>query len=254
MANVYVIEDNFVHRDFLVSEIRAFAALYGVHFLATAVNDIPAFYNQLDENKILDNDIFFLDIDLNTFINGIDIAQKIREQNKRSLLIFITADASKAIEAINYHVKPFAYMLKENNHLEKVSAELENTLKRLSSRLSERELEHDHVSFSSGSAITTSMAAEINYIQAMTGHRNHVIVKTINAEHIISMNLTQVKKAVPSKCFFTGLKSYVINLQNISGLFPQRKAILFKNQDTLSADPRTIKKIQVYQSEMGMIQ
>ncbi|WP_172465155.1 hypothetical protein [Listeria grayi] len=43
---------------------------------------------------------------MNTFINGIDIAQKIREQNKRSLLIFITADASKAIEAINYHVNP----------------------------------------------------------------------------------------------------------------------------------------------------
>lgn len=56
--------------------------------------------------------ICLLDINLNTSINGIALAEKIRSMNPQTKIIFITAYAEWVVESINRNIEPFAYLIK----------------------------------------------------------------------------------------------------------------------------------------------
>lgn len=64
------------------------------------------------KNHLYDENIYFLDIELNTKNEGIDLARKIREYDKRGYIVFITSHEELAILTYKYKLAAFDYIVK----------------------------------------------------------------------------------------------------------------------------------------------
>lgn len=102
---IAIVEDERAASDLLAGYIRKYAEEKGLDLQVSRFFDAHSFF----EARGTDFDIIFLDIMLPDG-NGMDIAAKIREYDKRSILIFVTNLAHYAIGG--YEVGAFDYILK----------------------------------------------------------------------------------------------------------------------------------------------
>lgn len=58
--------------------------------------------------------IYFLDVDLHSDINGIQLAEKIREHDPRGFIVFITTHAEMSYLTFIYKVEAMDYIIKDN--------------------------------------------------------------------------------------------------------------------------------------------
>lgn len=60
------------------------------------------------------NNIYFLDVDLRHAINGIQLAEKIRDKDPRGFIVFITTHAEMSYLTFLYKVEAIDYIVKDN--------------------------------------------------------------------------------------------------------------------------------------------
>ena len=69
-------------------------------------------------NKAKENDkdisLYFFDVDLNSNINGIDLASKIREFDQRGFIVFITTHGEMSYLTFTYKVEAMDYIIKDD--------------------------------------------------------------------------------------------------------------------------------------------
>ena len=104
MINVAIVEDIKVESYLLKSMLEEYSKTTDTSFSINVYNDISAF---LANNNNLD--IVFLDIELGDG-NGMDLAKKIRETDKRIMIIFVTNMAQYAVKG--YEVRAFDFIVK----------------------------------------------------------------------------------------------------------------------------------------------
>ena len=61
-----------------------------------------------------ENAIYFLDVDLKSNMNGIQLAVEIRKYDPRGFIIFITTHDEMAVHTFKYRVEPLGYIIKES--------------------------------------------------------------------------------------------------------------------------------------------
>ncbi|MFK4567330.1 hypothetical protein [Enterococcus sp. UD-01] len=115
LINIYIIEDNLMHKKVIMNKLEDYSnnSDFAKFNIVDIQNHID-FYHNLYVFPILSTDIFIIDIDLNTFFTGIQLAQKIRALHPYTYIIFLTGDSSNGIKVINDQIKPLAYLLKQD--------------------------------------------------------------------------------------------------------------------------------------------
>lgn len=109
MYKIGIVEDDRSWQELLASYIKKYEGEKGVHFAVSVFDDgLDLLMDYKPEY-----DILLLDIEL-THSNGMDVAGKIREQDKSVIIIFITNMAQYAIKgysvsAMDFIVKPLNY-------------------------------------------------------------------------------------------------------------------------------------------------
>lgn len=78
--------------------------------IAMAENNPNKVFEYIEANK--SPSVYFLDIELNTSINGIDVARLIREKDESSYIIFITAYEKFAFLTYKYKLRVMDYIVK----------------------------------------------------------------------------------------------------------------------------------------------
>lgn len=113
MLKVYVCEDNAEQREYLTNCISEVLEVENFGF-ETAVSTE-------DPRVILDairgeqqTGIFFLDIDLNTDMNGIELAGEIRKIQPRCYIIFVTTHSEMSYMTFTYKVEAMDFIIKDN--------------------------------------------------------------------------------------------------------------------------------------------
>ncbi|EAC4616749.1 hypothetical protein HCA89_13705 [Listeria innocua] len=247
MPKIYLVEDNFLHREYLYKQISGVIAEKNIYFDLVPVVDIPVFIRSLSDTKISDTDIFFLDIDLSSFLNGIQIGEIIRKYNENCFLIFVTAELNKGIDILNLRINPFAYILKENNAISSITSQLTNTFDEIIEHLNPSN-EKKNISVTSRGQIHIFKESDINYIQTIEGNRYSALFKLINDEIVLGTTIAKLKKTLESNSssLYTGLKSTIINIDNIHEVYRKESIIIFKNEDVLTLTPRLIDKVQAF--------
>lgn len=131
MLDIFVCEDNAAQRRTVVNIIQNTVLIEELDMQLTLDTGDP--YMLLEKVKTSQNTgIYFLDIDLNSSMNGIKLAQQIRLHDPRGFIIFITAHSELSYMTFQYRVEAMDFILKDNPAEAKVKLRecLLNTMER----------------------------------------------------------------------------------------------------------------------------
>ncbi len=113
MLNVFVCEDNAVQRRAIVQIIQNTILIEELDLKLVLETEDP--YALIEKVKVSQNTgIYFLDIDLNSSMNGMKLAQQIRLFDPRGFIIFISAHSELSFMTFQYRVEAMDFVLKDN--------------------------------------------------------------------------------------------------------------------------------------------
>ena len=113
MLNIFVCEDNDIQRQAIVQIIQNTVLIEELDMQLVLDTENP--YELLDKVKNGQNTgVYFLDIDLNSDMNGMKLAQQIRLFDPRGFIIFITAHSELSFMTFQYRVEAMDFVLKDN--------------------------------------------------------------------------------------------------------------------------------------------
>lgn len=113
MIDIYICEDNKKQLYFFEKYISNFIIMEGFDMKIVQATSDP--HILLKEILNAENTgLFFLDIDLKSDINGLTLAQKIRQIQPRCFIIFITSHSEMSFLTFQYKVEALDFIIKDN--------------------------------------------------------------------------------------------------------------------------------------------
>ncbi len=183
--------------------------------LVTSFNDPNLLVDYLENNDY--PDILFLDIQMPE-LSGFELLEKIN--NEVIDVVFVTAFAEHAIEAIDY--KPFAYLLKPVD-IDK----LINVYKRIC--VDDKSNAIDTIQISAQEGVRLIKIVQILRLKADRSYCQ--ILLDTKEEILVSKSLGQIMKGVNHPDLYRCHKSFVININAISSyLYRNGGAVLLNNE------------------------
>ena len=127
MLEIYICEDSAKQREFVTNFIKDYCIFRNldadVVLSSPDPNEILSRYK-----KALGTALFFLDIDLKAEINGFELAVKIREQNKKAAIAFLTTHSEMTLLTFEYKIEALDFIIKDNqDNIKRKIAECINT-------------------------------------------------------------------------------------------------------------------------------
>lgn len=165
----------------------------------------------LDTNEV---NVLFLDIDLNSHSNGIDVAKEIRKHNKSIYIIFLTGHFEYIVSA--FECKTFDFIQKPFS-----LSKLENTIQRLFEDMNANT--QKFIKLNNKCKLVNQDL--INYIQK----DKMKAIYSLNSSSIESYgSFNKITESLPDN-FVRCHKSYIVNLNNISNIDFSTNTIFFKD-------------------------
>lgn len=113
MLKAFICEDNKNQREKLTKIIEDIILIENYDMdLGLSTSDPYELINSITGTT--NTGIYFLDVDLHSDINGIQLAEKIREHDPRGFIVFITTHAEMSYLTFIYKVEAMDYIIKDN--------------------------------------------------------------------------------------------------------------------------------------------
>ncbi|EOL50925.1 LytR/AlgR family response regulator transcription factor [Enterococcus caccae] len=241
-VNIYILEDDNNYRKKIMEFILSYKSNFITINFPQPHNHLE-FMNYFQKKLIEDTDIFFLDIDLKTNFSGIDIAKQIRTINSKATIIFLTTAADQAINIINENIYPTRYLKKEIDNDDETLKNILQILHDFEKKTLSLNKHNDVVVFQTRSETLFFKLSQILFIESVSGHKGHVLIRTMDKQYLIKMKINTVKKQFPQKNMLTNLQSFIINLDNIVGYNKSSTTLIFQNDVILSTGVKVFNKV-----------
>lgn len=158
--------------------------------------------------------IYLLDIQLNSDINGLELAKAIRNRDPKGFIVFITSHTEYASKTFKLQVEAFGYINKESS---KLNSLISITLTRIHERYAtfqQSSLDNPRLEFRCNRHIHYYFASEL--IALMTTEYSHRIkIFTIEGSIDLSGSLNKIKRNLPPSHFLQCHRSYIINKNHV---------------------------------------
>lgn len=227
-VNVLIVEDSLDDSAFL-SEILI-TNNYNVVVASNYLQALQHFYHQVV-------DIIVLDIFINGYPEGINLAQTIIADPKTAKpFIFLTSSSNREIFERAKLTKPFSYMLKPFNELEIVYA-LEMAMERfyeqdqVATIQQKSIISHDSIFIKKGKSLGKVLIEDIIYIEVEERYCN-VITKT--KKFVIQISLTKILPLLESHKFVRTHRNYIANPNKIREIILSKKTIVMEGNHIIT--------------------
>ena len=167
--------------------------------------------------------LYFLDIDLRTDINGIELAAEIRKYDKRGMIVFVTADKESLKLTFKYYVEAIGYIVKDD--IESMEKEVKRCIDLACERLIENK--EKMFLFQVGDRVLSRPYSEILYFEKSKKDRNKVRLVTKKGEFEFYQTLKGIESMHGSFCRVGG--SYVFNLDNVKSVVRSECKVIMVN-------------------------
>ena len=168
-------------------------------------------------------DVFLLDIQLKASLSGIDLAKKIRENNKDAYFIFTTGHLEYSLMA--YKIKTFDYLPKPIT-----TERLEETILRLLDDINGKPKKYIKID----SKNTLVDADEILYIKR---EGMKLVFHTPTRDYESYSSFAKLQDSLPGN-FIRCHKSYIANINKIVNVEPVSNTIYFSNDCSCEIGPK----------------
>ena len=168
--------------------------------------------------------LYFLDVQLETNITGIQLASKIRQHDKRAALAFITSD----IDSLHLI---FKYSTEAMKYIEKDGASMLREIKECIQLAEERLLNDDtkRFIFRQGDKLFSEKYDDIMLFETIVGQKNRLRMIGRNREIKFYGSLAKIEKQLNHNSFYRFTGSVLINLDNIEMVRLRKREVEMKN-------------------------
>ena len=198
--NIAIVDDEQVQREYLLTITKLWKKSNELN--VKTFHNAESFLFDYEDNK--DYDILLLDIEMDK-INGIELAQKVRKDNERVQIIFITGFADYM--SMGYDVSALHYLMKPVSK-EKLHQVLDKAAKLLSKKESNIIIKVD------GQNIIIKLS-EIVYVESF-GH--YISIYTSDKkEYTIKVGINKFVEELDNT-FISPHRSYIVNLKYVKAI------------------------------------
>lgn len=248
MFPILICEDNAVHLDQISTIIK--------HYLMMNENNYSISYTSQDPHKIIQyiketkprKGIYFIDVDLQSDMNGLELAREIRAKDIEGRIIFITSDQTAAKESFRFNVEALGFIEKtaDLNLLREEICEIFRTA--LSRQVQVNEIKKEHFSFTyAGETYHFNLEDVILLETSDIPHK--LKLYTVDGFFEFSGTIMSFEERYPK---LIRINRYaLINPAHISSFNSSTKEIILYNQFHHYVSYRRVKKVKDYLKDVS---
>ncbi|MEX1378047.1 MAG: LytTR family DNA-binding domain-containing protein [Eubacteriales bacterium] len=182
--------------------------------------------------------IYFLDIELNSTMDGIELASKIRNHDSRGFITFVTTHPEFSYLTFKYKVEALDYVIKSQD--ENLEESIKNCMINANSRFVSTKKEMKKFFYAKcGHKVLHIPYEEIIFFE--TSSVPHKVVVHTNGKRIeFYGHIGQIAEELDNR-FYQCHKSYIINKEQITMVDKKNREIHLKGGNTCIASVRAIK-------------
>ena len=237
MLNIFVCEDNTAQRQIIVQTIQNTVLIEELDM--QLVSDAEDPYMLLEKVKTSQNTgIYFLDIDLNSNMNGMKLAQQIRLFDPRGFIIFITAHSELSYMTFQYRVEAMDFILKDNPAEAKVKIR-ECLLKAMERHTLETNKTHKVYTIEIGGRKIGVDYDDILFFET-SSNVHKVILHAKERQIEFSSTMKELTSTLGGN-FVRCHRSFLVNKNNIKEVDVKNRILYFTNGETCMMSTRMMK-------------
>lgn len=197
----------------------------------------------LDRIRCEDNSgLYFLDVNLKSELNGISLAEKIREYDPRGFITFITSHAEMSYLTFLYRIEAMDFIIKRgwSEVRDRVKASLIEADKRYKSRNNKQQ---QVFSINLNDRVISFNYDEILFIE--TSSNIHKLVLHADNNQVEFYGKMKDVEVILDENFVRVHKSYLVNINRIKEIDKRNKIIYMSNGESCLASVRLIKNLSI---------
>lgn len=239
MLQVFVCEDNEIQRQEIVQLIENVILMDELDMKMVLQTDDPqAVLEHIHESK--DTGVYFLDIDLGSDMNGMQLAQHIRELDPRCFIIFVTAHSELSFMTFQYKVEAMDFVLKDNREEARVKIK-ECLLKALERHGSQRNKSSRTFPIEVGSRKLHISCDDILFFE--TSDNIHKIILHAKDRQIeFTGTMKQVEQMLDDR-FVRCHRSFIVNKQHIKEVNRKERTVELDNGEVCLLSVRMMRNV-----------
>ena len=239
MLDIFVCEDNAAQRRTIVNIIQNTVLIEELDMQLTLDTGDP--YMLLEKVKTSQNTgIYFLDIDLNSSMNGMKLAQQIRLYDPRGFIIFITAHSELSYMTFQYRVEAMDFVLKDNPAEAKVKLR-ECLLNAMERHTLQTNKTHKVYTLEIGGRKISVDYEDILFFE--TSSNIHKVILHAKDRQIEFPSALKELASVLDGNFVRCHRAFLVNKNNIKEVDTKNRIIHFANGETCLMSTRMMKEL-----------
>jgi len=237
VLNLIICEDNEIQRrkvkDIVLNAIESKKLAID---LKLCTDSPKAVLKYLEENKD-DTSIYLLDVDLNSSINGIKLAEKIREKDLMGFIIFLTTHSEMSYMTFQYKVEAMDYIIKDKQI--EVKERIESCLVKAHNAFYSVKNDENILSIEADERVIKINTKDILFIESSnTIHK--IKVHEANRATEFYGSLKDIEQKLPES-FYRCHKAFIVNREKIKEIDKKDRVIHLINGQTCFASVRYMK-------------
>ena len=239
MLKIFICEDNLDHKDKFEKIINNIIMIENYDMQVELATDNP--YSLL--NNIKNNNccgIYFLDVDLRSDINGIQLAEQIRKYDPRGFIIFITTHAEMSYLTFLYKVEAIDYIIKDNykNVQIKIAECIKNAHEKYTSKVCD--IQKIFSLKANDKLINVDFNEIIFFETSPTIHK--VILHCENRQVEFYSKMKEIEKLLDER-FYRCHNSFIVNKDKIKEIDTKKRIAFMANGEECFISTRALKKL-----------
>jgi len=241
MLHVFICEDNDVHRTKLETVINRHLLLNDFDMrLALSTSNPTDLLDHINTNTDISG-LYFLDVDLQTDINGIELAVAIRKIDISATIVFITTLSEMTHLVFKHKIEAMDYIPKDVPATEaekRISECIQVAYQRF---LDGKHSNIKHFTIKIGDQVLNTPHHDILYFESSVNQRHKLLLHTTDSILEFRGHINDVAKL--GSPFVMCHQSYVINLDKIRQIDKINRLLVMSNGDTITISRRRITEI-----------
>lgn len=230
MIKIFICEDMQIERDSLRKVIENVILIedYDMTIELETANphDILNYINDSNENKA--TGLYFLDVELGSDINGVELASKIREYDPIGFIVIITAHPEAMPSVFTHKVEPLDFINKSDFF--NLRSNIEACVRLAHKRYAEQSKEgHKALSFKHDSKIYVVKFKDIISIETSTNKNIHKLTLSTPTRIYEFRGYLKDIETKLDNCFIRLHQSYVVNKLHIDYFDISKREVLMSN-------------------------
>jgi two-component system, LytTR family, response regulator AgrA len=236
MLHFTILDDDFTHNMNTYNRLKLIFEKYEIEAtIALNTTDATDVIEYCTRNNTNVN-VYLLDVDVHSSINGIGVASIIREKDAKAYIIFISAHPEYVMSSLK--TKVFDYLIKPVS-IETLSQCI-NSIYKDFNKVNSNTL--PQLSIKSGFNVYNLNYNEITFLEKY-GHL--LVVHTVSGKIESSESLDSIESKLDKNNFFRSHKSCIVNISHISRIDNLNNIIHLKNGESCLVSKRCKKELKI---------